>query len=66
MWNVWSKTKRKGVIMGRKKKEVVVEEPVVIEEVVIEVPTSTVPEGASVVTENLGVDPNDPRTRSDR
>lgn len=53
--------------MGRKKVKVQVEEPVVVATEVIEVTQEVVePSGASVVETNLGVDPNDPRTRSDR
>ncbi len=51
--------------MARKKKvEEVVE--IVAPEVVEVVEETTVLEGASVVSENFDVDPNDPRTRSDR
>ncbi len=57
--------KKKGVDMARKKKvEEVVE--IVAPEVVEVVEETTVLEGASVVSENFDVDPNDPRTRSDR
>ena len=50
------------------KKKVKVEEVVeiVAPEVVEVVEETTVLEGASVVSENFDVDPNDPRTRSDR
>ena len=65
MWRLWPKKTSKGVDMARKKKvEEVVE--VVVPEVVEVVEETTVLEGASVVSENFDVDPNDPRTRSDR
>lgn len=46
--------------MGKKKKVEVTEVVEVVEQV------DVMPKGISVVKENLGVDPNDPRTRSDR
>ena len=52
--------------MTKKKKVEVKEEPVVVAKETIEVQEPTVLEGAAVVEENLNVDPNDPRTRSDR
>lgn len=63
MWRLWPKKTSKGVDMARKKK---VEEVVEVPEVVEVVEETTVLEGASVVSENFDVDPNDPRTRSDR
>lgn len=68
MWHLWRKKNSKGVDMARKKVKVeeVVEvvTPEVVEGGVVE--ETTVAEGVAVVSENFDVDPNDPRTRSDR
>lgn len=66
MRRLWFKEINKGVSMTKKKKVEVKEEPVVVAKETIEVQEPTVLEGAAVVEENLNVDPNDPRTRSDR
>ena len=66
MWRLWPKKTSKGVDMGKKKVKVEEVVEIVVPEVVEVVEETTVLEGASVVSENFDVDPNDPRTRSDR
>ena len=66
MWRLWPKKTSKGVDMARKKVKVEEVVEIVVPEVVEVVEETTVLEGASVVSENFDVDPNDPRTRSDR